>query len=121
MMKDAMHETIYTAQQLSLFERRPRDALARRAVNLGHLLGRPDRLERVRVVRQRLDRLSVLVVRKRQPAVRAKANLRLVDVDEDARVPERAAAAVARYDALGRPGDGLLVDELNGGEGPWLC
>jgi hypothetical protein len=40
--------------------------------------------------------------------------LRLVDVDEDARVTERATAAVALDDAVLGPVDGLLVDELNG-------
>lgn len=57
---------------------------------------------------------------KRYPAVRAPANLRLVDVDEDAWVAKRTAAAVARDLALFCPTHGLLVDEVDRGERAWL-
>ena len=40
--------------------------------------------------------------------------MRFVDVDEDARVAEGTAAAVALDGALLDPVDGLLVDELDG-------
>jgi hypothetical protein len=53
---------------------------------------------------------------KGQSTVSAPANLRLVDVDENPRVAEGSAAAVARDDALVGPGHGLLVDEVDGGE-----
>lgn len=57
---------------------------------------------------------------KRKTAVRAPADLRLVGVDEDARVAERAAAAVARHDAVVCPANGLLVDEVDGRVGAGL-
>jgi hypothetical protein len=55
-----------------------------------------------------------------QTAVRAPANLRLIHVDEDPRVAQRTASAVAGYDALVCPADGLLVDEFDGGVGAGL-
>lgn len=48
-------------------------------------------------------------------AVRATANLGLVDVDKDARVAEGTTAAVARGHFFLDPADGLFVDELDGG------
>ena len=51
---------------------------------------------------------------KRHAAVRAPADLRLVDVDEDARVSQRPAAAIACHHAFVRPPHRLLVDQLNG-------
>jgi hypothetical protein len=50
-----------------------------------------------------------------ESAVCAPADLRLVDVDEDPRVAEGAAASVAGHDAVVYPADGLLVDEFDGG------
>ena len=54
------------------------------------------------------------VTHKGKPAVAARGNLRLVRVDKDTRVSRRAATAVASNDALVRPPDGLLVNELDG-------
>ena len=51
---------------------------------------------------------------KGKTAVRAPADLRLIGVDEDARVAEGTAAAVAGHDAVVRPADGLLVDQVDG-------
>jgi hypothetical protein len=48
-----------------------------------------------------------------ETAVRAPADLRLIGVDEDARVAEGTASTVARHDALVRPADGLLVDQVD--------
>lgn len=54
-------------------------------------------------------------------AVSAPADLRLVDIDKDARVTEWATAAVARDGALIRPANGLLVDEVNRRQWTWLA
>ena len=51
---------------------------------------------------------------KGKTAVRAPADLRLIGVDEDARVTERTTTAVAGHDAVVRPADGLLVDQVDG-------
>jgi hypothetical protein len=51
---------------------------------------------------------------KGEPAVSAPANLGLVEVDEDARMPQWTAATIARDDTLMPPADRLLVDQLNG-------
>jgi hypothetical protein len=53
--------------------------------------------------------------------VGATAYLRLVDVDEDARVAEGTAAAVALDGFLLDPADGLFVDELDGCQWARLC
>jgi hypothetical protein len=58
---------------------------------------------------------SVLLVGKRNTAVCAPADLRLIHIDEDPGVPERTTASVAGYGAVVCPADGLLVDELDGG------
>lgn len=58
-----------------------------------------------------------LSTHKRQAAVVADRDLGLVRVDEDARMASRPAAAVAGHDAVVRPADRLLVDELYGGVG----
>ena len=55
-----------------------------------------------------------------QPAVGAPANLRLIHVDEDLRVSERAAPAIALYGALLGPANGLLMDEVDGRIWPGL-
>jgi hypothetical protein len=47
--------------------------------------------------------------------------LRLVDVDEDARVAEGTAAAVALDGFFLDPADGLFVDELDGCQWARLC
>lgn len=52
--------------------------------------------------------------------VRAGMLARLVEVDKDARVAECAPAAVARGDAALDEADGLVLDELDGGEWPGL-
>jgi hypothetical protein len=54
-------------------------------------------------------------------AVCAPANLRLVDVDEDPGVSERAASSVARNGTLMCPANGLLVDEFDGSIWAGLC
>jgi len=46
--------------------------------------------------------------------------LRLVEVDEDAGVAERSAAAVAGDDVRVDPADGLFMDKLDGCEGAGL-
>ena len=48
-----------------------------------------------------------------EPAVSARADLRLVDIDEDPRVSERATSTIALYDTLVNPADGLLVNEVD--------
>jgi hypothetical protein len=53
--------------------------------------------------------------------VGATAYLRLIDVDEDARVTEGTAAAVALDGFLLDPADGLFVDELDGCQWARLC
>lgn len=53
----------------------------------------------------------------RKPAVTARHDLRLVRVDEDARMPGRTTASVARNDTFVRPPDRLLVNELYRGVG----
>lgn len=58
----------------------------------------------------------MVLVGERHAAVGAPADLWLVDVDEDARVAERPAAAVAGDLALLRPAHWLLVDEVDCGE-----
>ena len=63
------------------------------------------------------DRLET---HKWQPTVAAGLDLRLVHVDEDARVAEGAATAIARNNAVFDPADGLLVDQLNGSIGSRL-
>lgn len=50
-----------------------------------------------------------------QAAVVADCDLWLVRVDEDARMTRWSAAAVACHNAIVRPADGLLVDELHSG------
>lgn len=57
---------------------------------------------------------------KRQAAVPARRNLRLVRVDEDPGVSLGPTAAVARHDTVMRPPHRLLVDELDGGIRPGL-
>ena len=51
-----------------------------------------------------------------QSAIRALTNLWLIDIDEDPRVAERSAAAVARHYPRVYPADGLLVNEFYGGQ-----
>lgn len=105
-------------------------------LGLVHLGGIADGLERVAGGREGLEVCAVLFVGlqpsalfppymhsninrtyKRQTAVAAGSNLGLVGVDEDLGVAEGTAAAVAADDALLRPADGLLVDELDGSHG----
>jgi len=57
---------------------------------------------------------------KRKTTVCAAEDLRLVEVDEDAWVAKRTAAAVAGDDVRVDPADGLFVDELDGCEGAGL-
>ena len=57
---------------------------------------------------------------KGQPAVAACGNLRLVGVDEDLGMSRRATAAVTSNDAIMRPPDWLLVDELYSRVREWL-
>lgn len=52
---------------------------------------------------------------KRKTTVCAPADLGLIGVDEDPGVTERAASTVAGNDALVRPANGLLVDEVDSG------
>lgn len=54
-------------------------------------------------------------------AVCAPADLGLVGVDKDPGVTERATSTVAGDNALVRPANGLLVDEIDGGVWARLC
>ena len=54
---------------------------------------------------------------KRESAVSASSNLRLVGVDKDLRVAQRTAAAVAADDSALAPTHRLFVDEFDGGHG----
>lgn len=54
------------------------------------------------------------VAYKWKSAICALADLRLVEVDEDSGMSQWAASSIARYLALVRPSDRLLVDKLNG-------
>ena len=56
----------------------------------------------------------------RNSAVGAPGNLRLIGVDKDPGVTERATSTVARYNAVLGPADGLLVDKINSSIGPGL-
>lgn len=57
------------------------------------------------------------VTYKRKSAVAAGGNFRLVGVDEDLRMAQRTAAAVAADDSALGPADGLSMDEFDGSHG----
>ena len=57
----------------------------------------------------------MMYVRKGQAAVGAPIDLGLVDVDEDARMAQGSAAAVATDDPLRGPPHRLFVDKADGG------
>lgn len=58
--------------------------------------------------------LAMMFVRKGQAAVGAPVDLGFVDVDEDTRVAQRSASAVAADDPLRGPPHRLFVDEADG-------
>lgn len=67
---------------------------------------------RLRLARGRINEVTY----ERQTAVRAVADLGLVDVDEDSGVTGGTTATIALDNSLLLPADGLSVDKLNGGQ-----
>lgn len=59
--------------------------------------------------------LAMMFMRKGQAAVGAPVDLGFVDVDEDARMPQGSAPAVAADDPLRGPPHRLFVDQGDGG------
>lgn len=51
-----------------------------------------------------------------QSTISTWADLRLIHVDEDLRVPKGTSSTIARHHALLRPANGLLVNEFDGGQ-----
>jgi hypothetical protein len=66
------------------------------------------------------SRALLIVTYEGSTAVATHGNFWLVGVDVDLWVASWAATAVARYDAIARPPDWLLVDEFHGGVWLWL-
>lgn len=72
-------------------------------------------LQRVGCAGERFEVCFVFLIGKGKSTVVAGSNLGLVGIDEDSRMTERTATAVAGDDSLLGPSHGLFVNQLNGG------